>query len=59
MDGFALEQAVGDGLVQERKRQLVQEDNGPVAQEGGGSKLWKDALCSEVGSPHFVPDQHG
>ena len=41
--GFALEQGVGDGLVQERKRRL--EDNGLVVQEGGGSKLWMDALC--------------
>ena len=38
-------QGVGDGLVQERKRLVVQEDNGFVVQEGGGSKLWKDALC--------------
>ena len=42
-----MEQAVGDGLVQERKRPVVQEDNElvPVVQEGGGSKLWMDALC--------------
>ena len=47
---------MGDGLVQERKRPVVQEDNRLVAQEGGGSKLWVEALCSDVGSPHFVPD---
>ena len=37
-----MEQAVGDGLVQERKRPVVQEDNELLVQEGGGSKLWVD-----------------